>query len=117
MLSSDKNIETLVQLIEELKRHLELKEDYLKVDLVEKVVKLLTAFALAIIILLLTTAVLFYFSFAAVFWMAPATSIATAFAIVACVFLAILVLTFLFRKTWIEKPLVRLLAGILLENV
>lgn len=116
MLSSDKNIESIVQLIEALKEYLELKKEYIKFDLADKVVKLFTALALAIILLILTVAVLFYASFAVVYWMAPTIGTASAFAIVALVFLAALVATVTFRKKWIERPLIRLMANILLED-
>ena len=69
MLSSDKNIENIVQLIEALKEYFELKKSYLKYDVVDKVVRLTAALALTVIILLLTIAVLFYASFALVYWM------------------------------------------------
>lgn len=116
MLSSDKNIESIVQLIEALKEYAELKKVYIKFDLAAKVVKLFTALALAILLLTLSVAVLFYASFAAVYWMAPAIGTASAFAIVALVFLAALAATVAFRKQWIERPLTKLMAGILLED-
>ena len=58
MLSSDKNVATIVELVAELKTYFELKKDYLKVDLVEKVVKLVTALAVAVTLLIITVAVL-----------------------------------------------------------
>jgi hypothetical protein len=39
-----------------------------------------------------------------------------AFLIVAILHLLIFILFIIFRKTWIEKPLVRILAGILLSK-
>ena len=92
MLSSDKNVATIVELVAELKTYFELKKDYLKVDLVEKVVKLVTALAVAVTLLIITVAVLFYFSMAAVYWMAPFVGQAAAFAIMALFFLLLLVL-------------------------
>ena len=91
MLSSDKNVATIVELVAELKTYFELKKDYLKVDLVEKVVKLVTALAVAVTLLIITVAVLFYFSMAAVYWMAPFVGQAAAFAIMASFFLLLLV--------------------------
>ena len=114
MLSSDKNVATIVELVAELKTYFELKKDYLKVDLVEKVVKLVTALAVAVTLLIITVAVLFYFSMAAVYWMAPFVGQAAAFAIMASFFLLLLVL--LNKQSWIEKPMVRILADILLEE-
>ena len=50
MFSSDKNIETIGQLIADLHQHVDLRLEYFKVDAVSKLSKLLTAVALSIII-------------------------------------------------------------------
>ena len=94
----------------------ELKKDYLKADLVEKIVRLTTALAVAVTLLILTVAVMFYLTLALVHWMAPVTGLAAAFGIVGLALLALLILVVLFRKAWIERPLVRVLAAILLEE-
>lgn len=115
MLSSDKNVESVAQLIEVLKDYIGLQKEYLKFDVIDKMVKILTALIFSIIILLLTIAILFYFSFAAVYWMAPVTGLAGAYAIVSGFFLLMIVLTVTFRKRLIEKPLIRFMTGILLS--
>ena len=115
MLSSDKNVESLVQLIEVLKDYIGLQKDYLKFDIVGKLVRIITALTLFTIILILVIAILFYLSFAIVYWMAPTTGTALAFAIVALFFLLLLILTCTFRKRWIERPLIRFLANTLLD--
>ena len=53
MLSSDKNVETIAQLVEVLKHYLGLQKEYVKLDIIDKVVRLLTAMALAVIFFLL----------------------------------------------------------------
>lgn len=115
MLSSDKNVETIKQLVDTLKDYIELQKEYLKFDVVEKTVRLVSALAVAIIAFVLVIAMLFYLSFAAVYWMEPLTGTAGAFAITAVFFFVLLVLVVVFRKPWIEKPLVRMLASILME--
>lgn len=115
MLSSDKNVENLTQLIEALKSYLSTEKEYLKFDVIDKVVRLITALTLAVVVLILVIAVLFYLSFAAVYWMEPALGTAGSFAMVALFFLVLLVLIVSFRKPWIERPLVRVMAGILLS--
>ena len=62
MLSSDKNVETITQLIEMVKHNIELRKEYTKLDVVEKVVRLLTMFALAILLVILISAVLLFVS-------------------------------------------------------
>ena len=114
MLSSDKNVETIAQLIEVLKHYLGLQKEYLKLDVIDKVVRLLTAATLAIVFILIIIAVLMYASFAFAFWLATFTGAAKAFLIVGGFHLLIFILFVLFRKPWIEKPLVHFLAGLLL---
>lgn len=115
MLSSDKNVESIVELIEALKEHVGLQKEYLELNVIEKVVKLVTALAVAIIFIILGVAVLFYLSFALVYWIAPLTGLAMAFFLVALFFITLLVVLCVFRKRWIEQPLVRFLANTLLN--
>lgn len=115
MLSSDKNVESIAQLIETLKDYAGLQKEYLKLDVIDKVVRLVTALTLAIVLTILGVAVLFYLSFAAVYWLEPLTGTAWAFFLVALFFLVLLASVFIFRKPWIERPLVRFLANILMS--
>lgn len=116
MLSSDKNVETIAQLIEVLKHYLGLQSEYVKLDVIDKVVRLLTAAALAVLFFLIIMAVLMYCSFAIAFWLAAYIGMAKAFFIVSGLHLLLFILFIIFRKTWIEKPLVRFLAGLLLSK-
>ena len=77
--------------------------------------RLITALTLTIVLLLLGVAVLFYLSFACVYWLEPITGTALAFFIIAIFFLTLLLIVFLNRKTWIQRPLVRFLADVLLN--
>ena len=115
MFSSDKNVESIAQLIEALKDYMGLQKEYLKLNVIEKVVRLVTALTLTIVLVILGVAVLFYFSFAIVFWLSPLIGTAWAFFLMALAFLALLILVFMFRKPWIERPLVRFLANTLLN--
>jgi amino acid transporter len=113
MLSSDKNVETIAQLVEVLKKYIGLQGEYVRLDAIEKVVKLATALTLAIVFVILGVAVLFYFSFALVYLIAPLTGLALGFFIVGLLFLGLLVIVYAFRKPWIERPLVHFLANTL----
>ena len=115
MFSSDKNVESIAQLVESVKSYVGLQGEYLKLDVIQKVVRLVTALTLTIVLLLLGIAFLFYLSFACVYWLEPLTGTALAFFIVALFFLALLILVFINRKSWIERPLVRFLADVLLN--
>lgn len=115
MLSSDKNVQSIAQLVEVLKNHIGLQTEYLKFDVIDKIVRLVTALVLTIIIFILLIATLFYLSFAIVYWMAPVTGLGGAFGIISGVFFVLLCIIIFNRKAWIERPLVRFMADVLLN--
>ena len=82
MLSGDQNIARIGQLAELLRHYLGLQVEYVKLDVVEKVVRLLTAAALAIVFILLIIAVMMFMSFALAYWMGQHIGMAPAFGIV-----------------------------------
>ena len=86
------------------------------IDVVDKVVRLLTAAALATVFFLIIIAVLMFFSFAFAFWLAQFTGTAFAFFVVAVLHLLVFILFAINRKRWIEKPLVHFLAGLFLSK-
>ena len=111
MFSNDNNVETLAQLIERLKRYIGLQTEYVKLNVIEKVVRLFTA----IVGLLSLTAI--YFSFAAAYALQPLVgSLACAFLIVGGVYLLLLILIVLFRHQLIQRPLVKFLARLLMSK-
>jgi len=115
MLSSDKNVETIAQLIEVLKHYLGLQQEYIKLDVIDKVVRLLTAAALAILFFLLVIGILLFFWFGIAYWMAPSVGLTTAFMIVAGFNAILLLLFIIFRKSLLERPLVRFLASLFMS--
>ena len=115
MLSSDKNVESIAQLIEVLKNYIGLQKEYLKLNVIEKAGRLVTALTVAIIFIIFGVAVLFYLSFAIIHWMEPITGLGLAYFLMSTVFFLLLILVYLFRKSWIERPLVRFLADTLLN--
>ena len=115
MFSSDKNVDSIAQLIEVLKDYIGLQKEYLKLDVIDKIVRLVTALTLTIVLVFLGIAVLFYLSFAVVYWLTPLIGTGWAFFLIALAFLVLLLLVFIYRKPWIERPLVRFLAGTLLN--
>lgn len=116
MFSTDKNIETIGQLIEVLKHYVGLQNEYLRLDVIEKVVRLITALTIAAVVFLIVIIIFIYLSFAAAYAMAPYTGFPLAFFIVAAFYLLIFLLFLAFRKNWIEKPLVKFLASLLMEQ-
>ncbi len=116
MLSSDKNVETIAQLAEIVKHYLGIQTEYLKLDIVDKLVRLLTFAALAIVFLLIIIGVAMFCSFALVFWLASYMGTAVAFLVVGALHMLLILLVFFKRHAWIEKPLVRFFANLLLNN-
>ena len=95
MFSNDKNVETIGQLIEVLKHYI----------------------TMTVVLLGLLTLTLIYLSFGAAFALADLIgSLTFGFCIVAAVYLFILILFVIFRHKWIERPLVRFLASLLMEK-
>lgn len=116
MFSTDKNIETIADLIEVLKEYIGLQTKYLKLDVIDKIVRLLTALAMVATLSILLFLGLIYLSFAAAFALAPFIGEAFAFAIIAGIYFVILLMFVTFRKRWIEKPLVKFLASLLMQD-
>ena len=115
MLSSDKNVETIAQLIEVLKHYLGLQTEYVKLDVIDKVVRFLTVTSLAILFFMFVIAILMFFSFAIACWLATWIGVAKAFLIVSGIHILLFILFFIFRKDWIEKPLVRFFVSLFLH--
>lgn len=116
MLSSDKNVETIAQLAEIVKHYIGLQGEYLKLDVIDKLVRLLTATALAVVFFLLLVAVAMHFSIAFALWLATFTGTTWAFFIVGGIHFLLLILFIIYRKSLIERPLVRFLANLLMSK-
>ncbi|MBQ7422794.1 MAG: phage holin family protein, partial [Prevotella sp.] len=71
MFSNDNNVETIAQLIEVLKHYIGLQSEYVRLDVIEKVVRLLTITAIVSVMALLLIISLIYFSFAAAYALEP----------------------------------------------
>ena len=110
MFSNDQNIETIGQLAEVVKHYFGLQKEYIKLDVIEKVVRLITVLTLTLIFAFLVMLMLIYFSFAVAH-----VGAVWAFSIVTGFYLFILILFCIFRKSWIEKPVVRFLANLLMD--
>lgn len=116
MFSNDKNIETIGQLAEVVRHYVGLQSEYVRLDVVDKVVRLLTVVAITAVIAVLLMLALIYLSFAAAYALEPLVGVVWAFCIVGGVYLVALIVCLLFRHKWIERPLVHFLAGLLLNK-
>lgn len=115
MLSNDQKVETIAELIKAVRDYLTLKTEYLRLDATEKVVRLLKAATLAVIVITVGCAVLLFASLALACALAKSMGMVAALLVVAAIYLFALMLIYIFRKPWIEKPLVRRLAQMLLD--
>ncbi|MGI6223618.1 MAG: phage holin family protein [Prevotella sp.] len=116
MFSSDKNIETISQLVQTLKHYIGLQQEYVKLDVIEKSVRILTALIMTLILSTLFLIMVIYLSFALAYALEPLVGDVAAFAIVAGIYLVVLALLIVFRHQWIEKPLVKFLTDILMSK-
>ena len=116
MISSDKNIETIAELVESAKHYIGIQTEYVKLDVIEKVVRLLTIATISLLVLLLAMLMLTYLSFALAYGLGSYIGMVWSFVLVAGIYLALLVLLLFKRRQWIEKPLVKFLADLFLNN-
>ena len=117
MFSSDKNIETIGQLIADLHQHVDLRLEYFKVDAVSKLSKLLAAIALSIIIFMFGALALWFVSMMAAAALGEGLyHEAAGYAIVVACYLAMACLIFVRRKQWIEVPITHFLAQLFLSE-
>ena len=115
MLSSDKNVETIVQLAEVVKHYLGLLGEYLKLEIIDKLVRLLAAIAMTFLFMILIICMGFYFSLAFAYWLAQYIGNAPAFVVVGCIHLFTFILFCYKRKTWIERPLIHFFVNLILN--
>lgn len=115
MLSSDKNVDTITQLIEMVKHNFELRKEYAKLDVVEKIVRLLSAIALAMTLGMIIAVILLFVSAACAVWLSQFIGLPYALLCVACIYLLLLIMVYGSRKSWIERPLVKYLSKLLLN--
>ena len=115
MFSNDKNIETISQLVQLIKHSIGLQGEYLKLDIMEKTVRIITALLLFAILTLIIIAILFFLSLSAAIAMGQAIGYPAAFGIIAAFYIIVLILFLSFRSSWIERQLIRFITSLLME--
>lgn len=71
MFSNDRNVETISQLVDVCKHYIGLQTEYVKLDVIEKVVRLITVLTLALSLTIVLVLALIYVSFAAAYALEP----------------------------------------------
>lgn len=115
MFSTDKNIDTLAQLIEAVKDYVGLQKDLLQLNAVTKTARVLTLLLLAVILSFFLLLIVIFLSFAIAFALGSVMPMSLAFLTVAGFYLMLFVMFYLKRSQWIQRPLIRFFAGILTE--
>lgn len=115
MFSSDKNIEIIAQLVKLLKHSIGLQGEYLKLDIMDKTVRIIAALLFFAILTLIVIAILIFLSLSAALAMGPILGYSAAFGIIAAFYIFIFILFLIFRKSWIERPLIKFITGLLME--
>lgn len=117
MFSQDKSIDNLESLVKEMKKYIELQEEYLKFDLVEKLTILLGTLILILLITVLSMMAVFYFSFMLVYALEPITgSLTGSYAMIGGIILILAFLIYMYRKKLIFQPMVNFLSHLFLDN-
>ena len=107
----------LGELIDILKIYLTRRVDLIKLNVLEKISLVGSYFLTSVFLLVIAAFCLLFVSFAFVFWYANNFgSLSTGFLIVAVVYIIFGVIIFVFRRTLITKPIVRILSDIIFSD-
>lgn len=103
-------------ILRELRNYADLRMDLLKLDVIEKVSRILSVFLVSILALLLLIVGLFYATMAFVYWTGPYFgSLVPGFIIVTVFFLLMAALVYLMRSKLFIDPFVRIFSKIFFE--
>ena len=117
-MSTEKNtVDSIRQLIAELKEYAILQKDYAKLQFVEKLtILLLSTLILIFILITLGMVTLFYLLFSLAYVLEPLVGLSLSFCLIACLSISIIICMIVFRKNLITNPLVRFLATLFLKD-
>jgi len=104
------------QLFADIKDYVELQGDYVKVSFVEKSTKLLATVLFIIVVLVLVMSVFFYLSFSLAYALAPSLGYIASFGIISGIYLILLVVVAIFRKSLILNPLLRIMIDLFYDE-
>jgi hypothetical protein len=105
------------QLYTDVKKYVELQTEYVKVEFVEKLTILLSTLLIITLLLILIICALFYSFFSLAYTLEPIVgSLASSFAMISGLYVALIFLFYLFRKQLVINPLVKFLTNLFLTN-
>jgi membrane-bound ClpP family serine protease len=105
------------QLQADLKQYVKLQTEFVKVEFVEKLTILLSAFIIVSLVIALAFGGLFYLFFSLAYTLeAVVGSLELAFAIIAGLYLLLILVLVVFRKSLVVNPIVRFLSNLFLNK-
>lgn len=117
MFIGENNVQSIRNLIRELKVYVELQKEYTRLELTEKLTILFSTLIFAIAIILLSMVVLFYLSFSFAHILSPYVGgLSVSYALIAGINLMGIGIIVLFRKKLIFTPIANFLAKLFLQN-
>lgn len=118
MLSSEKNIERIVHILQESKQYAELQLEYAKLDATGKIAAALSATILFVVLFVIGAIFVVLLSCTAAFLLNQYVThnSAVSFAIISAMYLVVAILVYLRRKQWIINPVSRMLGRLLFSS-
>lgn len=117
MFSSNHNLDKIYSILLDLKKYIELKGEFLQIDLVCKLSKILTfVVALTIISIILLFAVFFSSIVAAEFFSSFFSDKLIGYGIIALLYFIIALVIYLNRKRWIARPITNYIGNLFLNK-
>ena len=115
--SSDKTIDHLQSLINEVKKYIGLQKEYVKLDIVQKLTILISTLVLISVLLILGGMVLFYLLFTLAYLLEPHVGgLEVSYALISGIILLMIAGIYLFRRQMIIEPLTRFIANLFLNK-
>ena len=117
MFADDKSIENFQQLFFEFKKNLELRKEYTKLELTEKLTILFSTLIMILILIILGMVALFYLLFALAYILEPLVGgLMVSFGIIAGINVLLIAIIYFFRRQLIISPMVNFLANLFLND-
>ena len=114
---TDKTIDSLQALIDEIKKYIGLQKEYVKLDIVQKLTILISTLVLTLVLIILGGMILFYLSFTLAYILEPHVGgLEVSYALISGIILIIIAVIYLFRKQIIIEPLTRFIANLFLNE-
>ena len=108
MFSNSKNIESIVKLLLEFKKYLELQKEFVKLDATEKMTVILSAILIVTVLLLLGSIVLLFLTFALAYYLGDVLgSLSLGFGLISAFILLLTVIFYLNRNRMVIQPMAR----------